>query len=74
LLGVKTGMYYLRTEPVTNPLQFTIDANKAKTSKTPSEITLPVPGLKGGKQSPKEIKVQGKNVICTEEVCIVCQS
>lgn len=30
-LGLKTGMYYLRTKPAANAIQFTVDKNKLKT-------------------------------------------
>ena len=29
-LGLKTGMYYLRTKPAANAIQFTVDKTKAK--------------------------------------------
>ena len=29
-LGLKTGMYYLRTKPAANAIQFTVDKNKLK--------------------------------------------
>lgn len=28
--GLKTGMYYLRTKPAANPIQFTLDKEKLK--------------------------------------------
>jgi len=28
LQGLKTGMYYLRTKPAANPIQFTVDKSK----------------------------------------------
>jgi ribonucleoside-diphosphate reductase subunit M1 len=31
-LGLKTGMYYLRTKPAANAIQFTVDKSKLKTS------------------------------------------
>ncbi|XP_044732830.1 ribonucleoside-diphosphate reductase large subunit isoform X2 [Chrysoperla carnea] len=33
-LGLKTGMYYLRTKPAASAIQFTVDKNKAKTAQT----------------------------------------
>ena len=30
--GLKTGMYYLRTKPAANAIQFTVDKSKLKTS------------------------------------------
>ena len=41
--GMKTGMYYLRTQPATNAIQFTVDHEKLKaTSQT--EKKLPANG------------------------------
>ncbi len=42
--GLKTGMYYLRTRPAANPIQFTMDKEKAtasmrKSSTTDKELT-----------------------------------
>lgn len=30
LQGLKTGMYYLRTKPAANPIQFTVDKSKLR--------------------------------------------
>ncbi|XP_038055328.1 ribonucleoside-diphosphate reductase large subunit-like [Patiria miniata] len=38
-LGLKTGMYYLRTRPAANPIQFTLDKQKADASMKKSEET-----------------------------------
>ncbi|CAI2348455.1 unnamed protein product [Caenorhabditis sp. 36 PRJEB53466] len=40
--GLKTGMYYLRTKPAVNAVQFTVDKNALKTKKT-VETPAPVP-------------------------------
>lgn len=32
--GLKTGMYYLRTKPAANALQFTLDKSKLKNTKS----------------------------------------
>ncbi|AOP31551.1 ribonucleotide reductase large subunit [Skunkpox virus] len=37
-LGLKTGMYYLRTKPASSPIQFTLDKNKIKSVVCNSEI------------------------------------
>ena len=51
--GLKTGMYYLRTRPAAQAIQFTVDASylksakkaqqEAKTPKTPQPVSNPVP-------------------------------
>ncbi|XP_015608332.1 ribonucleoside-diphosphate reductase large subunit [Cephus cinctus] len=47
-MGLKTGMYYLRTKPAANPIQFTVDKSKLKkkTSLTNGKVL----------ESPKETK------------------
>ncbi|XP_076288192.1 ribonucleoside-diphosphate reductase large subunit-like [Lasioglossum baleicum] len=35
-MGLKTGMYYLRTKPAANPLQFTVDKSKLRNTTTTS--------------------------------------
>ena len=35
--GLKTGMYYLRTKPAANPIQFTLDKTKLKQAKATEE-------------------------------------
>lgn len=40
--GLKTGMYYLRTKPAANPIQFTLNKEKlkeAQSTKTDEEAT-----------------------------------
>lgn len=34
LQGLKTGMYYLRTKPAANPIQFTLNKEKLKETKS----------------------------------------
>lgn len=33
--GLKTGMYYLRTKPAANPIQFTLNKEKLKEAQEP---------------------------------------
>ena len=42
--GLKTGMYYLRTKPAANPIQFTLNKEKLK------ETTEPVETLEEAKE------------------------
>lgn len=39
--GLKTGMYYLRTKPAANPIQFTVDQSKLRNRES-SNSTTPV--------------------------------
>jgi len=47
LQGLKTGMYYLRTKPAANPIQFTVDESKlrnrdlASNTSTVSNLSTP---------------------------------
>jgi len=53
--GLKTGMYYLRTRPAAQAIQFTVDASylksakkaqqEAKTPKKPQQVVNPVPDI-----------------------------
>lgn len=38
--GLKTGMYYLRTKPAANAIQFTVDQNKLKNNKEKNEADM----------------------------------
>ncbi|KAK6172498.1 hypothetical protein SNE40_016135 [Patella caerulea] len=38
-LGLKTGMYYLRTKPAANAIQFTVDKSKLKTNTQDKTVT-----------------------------------
>ncbi|XP_042338939.1 ribonucleoside-diphosphate reductase large subunit-like [Plectropomus leopardus] len=37
--GLKTGMYYLRTKPAANPIQFTLNKEKLKEAQEPVKAT-----------------------------------
>ncbi|MEQ2280897.1 Ribonucleoside-diphosphate reductase large subunit [Ameca splendens] len=37
-LGLKTGMYYLRTKPAANPIQFTLNKEKLKESQSAKSV------------------------------------
>lgn len=39
LQGLKTGMYYLRTKPAANPIQFTLNKEKLKEGQEPVEAS-----------------------------------
>ena len=59
--GLKTGMYYLRSQPVTEAIKFGIDADIIETIK-----------LKRGNNNIK--KNSSSNLICNEEVCESCSA
>ena len=64
--GLKTGMYYLRTESTSKAQQFSRDIEKFHKSK---EELMKSP-LDADKKEPKG----KKPVICTDEVCIMCSA
>ena len=75
-LGLKTGMYYLRTKPAANAIQFTVDKTKiAKSTESKTE--------ENGDQNKKEEKDVSeleKNVaamtcsLANKDDCLMCGS
>ena len=66
-LRLKTGMYYLRANPSSQTDRFTVDIDVVKFYNTyfGEDVNLP---------EVKKPKVEKKNeIICTDEVCIMCQ-
>lgn len=57
LQGLKTGMYYLRTKPAANPIQFTVDKSKLRNRDSVSSTSV----------STKPTKSPNKNVDNTAE-------
>lgn len=66
-LGLKTGMYYLRTKPASNAIQFTVDKLKLK------NLSLANGGGGGG---PKKTKPSAEEVAAcslqNRDACIMC--
>lgn len=64
LQGLKTGMYYLRTKPAANPIQFTLNKEKLKVAEETD--------------STEEIKERNKAaMVCSLEnrdECLMCGS
>lgn len=58
--GLKTGLYYLRTKPVADAIQFTIDP-KFKLKLLPTTVI----------KKPRPVP---KNTKCTDEICLMCSS
>jgi len=66
-LGLKTGMYYLRTKPAANAIQFTVDKSKLK-----SQLKTSADGKKlNGKPTKEEV------MLCSlqnKDECLMCGS
>lgn len=72
--GLKTGMYYLRTKPAANAIQFTVD--KTKVSKTVGST----PSSQNGTSNTNGISSSEKNMadmVCSlenKDACLSCGS
>lgn len=70
--GLKTGMYYLRTKPAANALQFTVDKSKLKSAEAVANGSSP-----NGKDV-KEEKIEDYDaLVCSRENgenCMSCGS
>lgn len=62
--GLKTGSYYIRSKPARDAVKFTI----LKEEKNENELTLD-----NKKEGKKYIK-NGKEYVCTDDVCVSCSS
>lgn len=63
--GLKTGMYYLRTKPAANPIQFTLNKEKLKESQSSTS----------GEEEAKERNTA--SMVCSlanKEDCLMCGS
>jgi len=80
--GLKTGMYYLRTRPAADAIQFTVDQQKLKTRN--SETTTNVSPIKRQREDDEEVQAifnqkrffpDNSLLFCTkEEGCVMCSS
>jgi ribonucleotide reductase alpha subunit len=61
--GLKTGSYYIRSKPSSNAVKFSIMKDTKKESEGVSQNS-----------SAKKYVLNGKEMICTEEVCVACSS
>ena len=69
-LGLKTGMYYLRSKTASSAKKFGL--NTSNFSKTPTTDPPPPPHEK--KAVKESVKEKAKRtIVCTEDVCISCQ-
>lgn len=57
--GLKTGIYYLRSKPKAKQQKFTVDPNLQKFANVNKK---------------EESKEENKEIVCTDEVCVVCSS
>lgn len=64
--GLKTGMYYLRTKPAANPIQFTLNKEKLKETQDP---------VKASEEEVKERNMAA--MVCSlqnRDECLMCGS
>jgi ribonucleoside-diphosphate reductase alpha subunit len=83
--GLKTGMYYLRTKPITNPIQFTVDQelltlkneklndNNLSIKTNLSNIRLNIDSMEDS-PSTTILKLKKKWKCNNEENCLMCSS
>lgn len=69
-LGLKTGMYYLRTKPAANAIQFTVDKTKLKTAMLngAGDVTRT---FNGTKPTPQEVLMCS---LANKDECLMCGS
>nr|AID23632.1 ribonucleotide reductase [Hofstenia miamia] len=69
-LGLKTGMYYLRSRPAVNPIQFTLDKEKLKKKVVNTENKENIKN-----QGVSDLTENMKAVLCSlenKEACVMC--
>lgn len=66
--GLKTGMYYLRTKPAANAIQFTVDKSAALSRRKKGDDAAAA-----GEDEDDEDGGGGKGQVCTDDVCLSCQ-
>jgi len=84
--GLKTGMYYLRTKPAANAIQFTVDSQPVLQKRRKSggrkgavgEMGSSEAGVAGGKEDSEEDGEDedengGTAGACGDDVCLSCQ-
>ena len=72
-IGLKTGMYYLRTKPAANPIQFTVDKQKLQ-SKNETKEDAGKENVLPGRAKPKASK-DLSDMLCSlenREACLSC--
>ena len=71
-LGLKTGMYYLRTKPAANAIQFTVDKTKLKVASGTSGDAKMIPTTNGAKKPTKEEVLACSRL--NRDECLMCSS
>ncbi|CAB0029539.1 unnamed protein product [Trichogramma brassicae] len=74
--GLKTGMYYLRTKPAANALQFTVDKSKLKTETPSKNQSITENGNRSFKQEEEE-EEEDAALVCSREngdACMMCSA
>lgn len=67
LQGLKTGMYYLRTKPAANPIQFTLNKEKLKEAQS----------AKSGEEEEETKERNTAAMVCSlanKDECLMCGS
>lgn len=74
--GLKTGMYYLRTRPAANPIQFTVDKKRLAASRAKNEATnVENEKEKAVDEAAKELEMA--KLVCSlqnKDDCMMCGS
>ena len=70
-LGLKTGMYYLRTKPAANAIQFTVDKSKLKTPVVNGAAGDTKVVVNGNKPTPEEVLMCS---LANKDDCLMCGS
>jgi len=74
-LGLKTGMYYLRTKPAAQAIQFTVDKSKIKSSVANKEVSLDTaPAAAGDMSSVTKNMATLTCSINNQDDCLMCGS
>ncbi|KAK3866544.1 hypothetical protein Pcinc_027929 [Petrolisthes cinctipes] len=74
-LGLKTGMYYLRTKPAANAIQFTVDKSKLKSATAVNgEVNGTVNGTKTNTSSNDQNMVAMVCSLENKDECMMCGS
>ncbi|XP_031632310.1 ribonucleoside-diphosphate reductase large subunit-like [Contarinia nasturtii] len=71
-LGLKTGMYYLRTRPAANPIQFTVDKKRLAASRALNKTN---DQSNDRSQTAEELELQMAGLVCSlnnKDDCMMC--
>lgn len=76
-MGLKTGMYYLRSKPAVNAIQFTVDKTKLSQKGNVGSKDVVVNGMKGELENGgmEEITANMDAMMCSlknKEACLMC--